>query len=411
MPNRWDGFGRLENGNNEQSEEQKGVPIDKIKYERKQASILQKWMAVSIVVAGLFVFPSSRIEAAAVNVQTEGNATGVAPGSITVVVTQGLSGAPVSNLGSSIGDGTSPIALPAAWTLDLGLNQPAGCEFVPTQFTNWGKGVYTIRVSPESSGGSTCKIFAGDYHYVVRINAPFHNLKGSALGVFRITETFSVFDPSAFPDISSFASLPSDQFIINSEGISKVSRAHPYKGASTSCSHAGAHLHFTNDGAPYTVDIFAPADGVINRIDKCLDIGTSDRYGFTLAFARSGSNVISFEFSLEPMDGHPCSPGYGGNPDFFTPYILVSEGQEVSKGDLLGRLLKTNNGSDNTHIHFHLLKEGPYTFHCPNIFDAAITSTFGSLYGGETCSGSSMPATFCYCPDPGEDLTGLSICP
>lgn len=370
----------------------------------------QNWIVAVILMVGIFLIPALA-EAMAVNVQTEGNATGVAPGTITVVVTRHLTGSPLSNLGDSVGDGTAPITLPARWTLDLSLNQPSGCAFQTTQFTNHGNGVYTIRVSPANSGGATCKIFAGDYHYIVRLDSGSPNFQGSALGAFRITQSFTVFDPASFPDISSFGSLPTDQFIIDSVGLSKVSRAHPFKGAATSCPHTGAHLHFTNTDAPYTVDIFAPSDGVISRVDKCMDIGTSDRYGFTLAFARTGSNIVSFEFSLEPMDGHPCSSGYGGDANFFTPYILVTEGQEVSKGDLLGRLLKTNSGNDSAHLHFHLLKEGPYTFHCPNIFNSTITSTFGSLYGAETCSGSTMPATFCYCPASDEDLTGLSACP
>lgn len=356
-----------------------------------------------------FLWAPIAAEAAAVNVQTEGNATVVAPGTITVVVTNHLSGVPISNLGSSIGDGTTPITLPVGWMLEMSLNQPVGCAFTPTQFTNWGSGIYAIRVSPQTTGGSTCTIAAGDYHYVVRIGTALY--KGSALGVFRVTEASVVMDPFDFPDISLFGITPSDQFIIDSIGLSKVSRASPFKGAGTSCAHAGAHLNFTNTSAPYTVDIFAPADGTINRVDRCLDIGATDRYGFSLAFARSGSNTVSFEFSLEPQDGHPCSPAYGGNPDFFAPYIFVTEGQQVSKGDLLGRLLKTNNGSDSAHIHFHLLKEEVNSFHCPNIFDTTITGTFGSLYGAETCSGSAMPATFCYCPASNEDLTGLSVCP
>src|SRR5688500_4829477 len=69
------------------------------------------------------------------------------------------------------------------------------------------------------------------------------------------------------PEISSFASSPSDQFLIDSTGLALVSRAHPYKGAGSGCAHEGAHLHFEDTGSDYTVDVFAPVAGTISRVD------------------------------------------------------------------------------------------------------------------------------------------------
>ncbi len=74
---------------------------------------------------------------------------------------------------------------------------------------------------------------------------------------------------ATLPEITTFFTTPSDQFILDSAGLAKISRAFPYKGASTACAHSGGHLHFTNVGAPYTVDIIAPAAGTIGNVDPC----------------------------------------------------------------------------------------------------------------------------------------------
>lgn len=209
-----------------------------------------------------------------------------------------------------------------------------------------------------------------------------------------------------YDDISTFVSSPSDQFFLTPSGLAKVSRAFPYKGTSSGCAHSGAHVNFTNTGAPYTVDIIAPAAGKIGRVDKCKYIGSTDRYGVTLNFASSNGEIIAFDFSIEPHDGYLCSGGNDGSDNgFYHSYIFVDEGDKVSKGDVIARMYKSNSGDDGAHVHFNLTY-GDSTA-CPNIFSSAVTTTFSSLFGTENCNGSSYPATFCYLPGSGEDLTGL----
>lgn len=208
------------------------------------------------------------------------------------------------------------------------------------------------------------------------------------------------------PDILDFASSPSDTFVVDSTGQTKVSRAFPFKGTGSACAHAGAHLHFTNTGAPYLVDLIAPADGVITRVESCVVVNSNDRYGVNLTFAQTGGKNVTFSYSIEPMDGYHCSGGVQGSDNgAYAPYILVQEGESVTKGQVIARMYKPNNGSDGSHLHFHLQTEGNSGFQCPNIFDSAVTTTFASLYGTEDCSGTDFGApTFCYQPGAGEDL-------
>lgn len=204
------------------------------------------------------------------------------------------------------------------------------------------------------------------------------------------------------PDIASFGDHPSDQFILDAEGMSMVTRTYPYIGSGTSCAHHGAHLHFKGTGTPYMVNIYAPADGIIRMVTTCLNIGHSDRYGFFLDFARDGDNILAFDFSIEPQDGTPCDT----DKHAYEQYIFVKDGERVQKGQILGQMYHTALRADGAHIHFDIITEYPVTFHCPNIFDATIEKSFASLFGTDVCGGVKFPATFCYMPSPGEDLTG-----
>lgn len=210
---------------------------------------------------------------------------------------------------------------------------------------------------------------------------------------------------SEYPSIHSFTTTPSDQFIIANVDMKKVTRAHPFKGAGLSCSHQGAHLHFKDSIHNYTVNIYAPADGTITRITTCYDLGNgNDKYDLALAFAKDGGNDVLFCYSLEPFAGMLCT----GNPDAYKQYILVTLGQKVKKGDVIARLFKEGDVGDDTHLHFHLQNDKTGTFHCPNIFNAAISSAFQKLHGNENCSGTAFGSTgLCYLPGAGEDLTGL----
>jgi hypothetical protein len=209
------------------------------------------------------------------------------------------------------------------------------------------------------------------------------------------------------PDVSSFAASPSDQFIVDAAALAKVSRAHPYNGAGTSCAHTGAHLHFPDTGLDYRVEMRAPADGVVARITPCFNLGNgNDKFEVDIAVATHNAEPLLFEFSLEPFAGLQCQ----SNPDFYKQFIFVSLGQTVKKGDVIALLLKKGGiGGDATHVHFDLQDMQSGAFHCPNIFTDGIESSFAAVYGSETCIlvpfGPS--AGFCYQPAAGEDLTGL----
>jgi hypothetical protein len=209
------------------------------------------------------------------------------------------------------------------------------------------------------------------------------------------------------PDISSFAAEPSEQFFLDADGFDMVSHASPFNGHGTACAHQGAHVHFRSTGSDYTVDLFSPANGIIRLVTPCFNIGATDRYGFSLEFARDGDDLLVFNFSIEPQDGTPCAT----NMDAYRQYIFVKDGQEVVKGQVLGQMLKTAAPGDGAHIHFDVQKERAGSFHCPNIFGSSVVMDFASHFGTDTCAGTPYPATFCYDPAPGEDLTGLLSIP
>jgi hypothetical protein len=214
--------------------------------------------------------------------------------------------------------------------------------------------------------------------------------------------------PSVFsnlPDVSSFASSPSDQFIVDAAGLMQVSRAHPYKGAGTSCAHSGAHLHFKDTGSDYRVEMRAPADGVVARITPCFDLGNgNDKFEVDLAVALHKGEPLLFEYSIEPFAGLQCQ----ANPDFYKQFIFVSAGQNVKKGDVIALLFRKGaTGGDATHVHFNLQDMFSGNFYCPNVFNDAVEASFSGVYGSETCAGVPFGPTFCYQPAAGEDLTGL----
>jgi hypothetical protein len=153
---------------------------------------LKGLVAMSAVV-GLLALPLAG-EALEVVVQTVGNPSNAAAGEsgatvdasalLSVQVTRIIKGTPVSGLGESTGDGTSEITLPPGWELRSDFNvPPGGCIMSPTEFTNAGKGLYTIRVVP-FLGNSDCTWLSGDYHYQILVRRK--DIAGSGLGVLSI---------------------------------------------------------------------------------------------------------------------------------------------------------------------------------------------------------------------------------
>lgn len=156
----------------------------------------------AILAAAVLSLAAGRAQAAEVKVVTTGHrffadagesgAGFAASAMITVLVTS--EGLPVSNLGASIPLGIGEITLPAGWTLRTSFVAPPGpvgigCLLSPTQFTNRGGGVYTIRVAP-FLGAPECRWGLGDYHYTVRIATA--KIQGMGLGVLTIPDSPSV---------------------------------------------------------------------------------------------------------------------------------------------------------------------------------------------------------------------------
>jgi hypothetical protein len=208
---------------------------------------------------------------------------------------------------------------------------------------------------------------------------------------------------SSYPDLSETISNPSDQFIIASTDSSKVSRAFPFKGTASTCdgSHGGAHIHFNAESADYTVNIYSPVAGEIENVEPCFANGDNDKYDIDIGFAEHDGDEVQFNLSIEPMAGKLCSTG---SSDYYQPYILVSEGDKVTKGQLIAKMLVKTGTHDDGHIHFHMSKDNAKV--CPNIFNATVEASFASLYGSDTCA-SSYAANFCFGPGSGQDITGL----
>jgi hypothetical protein len=160
-------------------------------------------VVIAGTLAGLLLLPSTG-GAVGLTVQTAGNPSNAAAGEfgasvdasalLTVLVTRDSDGAPVSDLGASVGDGTGAITLPRGWTLTtlivpaaIGLQPGQGCPMTPTEFTNGGGGIYLIRVVPDLRD-PTCVWLFLDYHYAVQIrfHASTETLRGGGLGLLQI---------------------------------------------------------------------------------------------------------------------------------------------------------------------------------------------------------------------------------
>jgi hypothetical protein len=105
---------------------------------------------------------------------------------VTVVVTK--AGVPVTNAGTSVGNGTGIITLPTGWKL----YNPVGPYqiLMPIAFSNLGNGIYAISYVLATGGitsGYTPRAWrAGDYHMVFQVKANNLQDQGDGLGVLKI---------------------------------------------------------------------------------------------------------------------------------------------------------------------------------------------------------------------------------
>ncbi len=220
------------------------------------------------------------------------------------------------------------------------------------------------------------------------------------------------FDSSNLPQISTFQSKPSDQFIVD---LNVVNNGHIYRGNNANNPHSGAHVQFEeayftnyeNSGELSDLPkIYAAFDGVITRVDYYFAQSTGNyRYGYLIEFAKSDGKNVRFNYSIEPM----LNPN---DEDFYRKFLLKNQGDVVRKGDLIAYMYSSTsdeyiNGvcgfkpnctpADNAHIHYDIAKSGG-SFMSPSIFNNAIMLQLAEqMRGGNVhkdCSGPCQPEEY-----------------
>ncbi|MGO9204472.1 MAG: M23 family metallopeptidase [Limisphaerales bacterium] len=208
------------------------------------------------------------------------------------------------------------------------------------------------------------------------------------------------------PHIAQFRTNRSDRFLVD---LQYVSAGHPFKGRRAVQPHQGAHIHWDNStnawpkggvGVSDYPAIYAVADGYVDRIDYSFKVGTNDRYGVSVAFAKDEATVYSFCAGIEPMIPEPA-------PGFYRRYILVSEGQRVKKGDIVAYMYLPPGAGGGSHIHFHIQAHNGGAFLAPAIFSGEIVEGFHAHWNGFARDGATlMPVCMGYLLEADENPFG-----
>jgi len=186
---------------------------------------------------------------------------------------------------------------------------------------------------------------------------------------------------AGLPNIAQFQTNRSDRFLVD---LQYVCAGHPFKGRRAFEPHQGAHVHWDNStntwpkggaAASNYPAIYAVADGYVDRVDYSFKVGTNDRYGVSIAFAKDGATVYSFCGGIEPMIPEP-------GPGFYRRFILVSEGQRVRKGDIIAYMYLPPGAGAGSHIHFHIQAQNGGAFMAPAIFSDDVVKGFHARWNG-----------------------------
>lgn len=186
--------------------------------------------------------------------------------------------------------------------------------------------------------------------------------------------------PTQLPTIQQFRANRSARFIVD---LATVTAGHPFKGRRANTPHQGAHVHWDNSdtawpsggSAPANYPaIYAFADGYVSRIDYTLPVGSNDRYGIDLAFARQGDTVYNFCYGIEPMVPEPSA-------DFYRQYLAVTLNQTVRKGDVIAYMYLPPGAGIGCHIHFHVQRTIVTDFLAPAVFLPAVVDSFRARWG------------------------------
>lgn len=218
-------------------------------------------------------------------------------------------------------------------------------------------------------------------------------------------------ESTLYPDLpgrSQIQANRSDRFLVD---VQYVDAGNPFKGRRANTPHQGAHVHWDNTSnvwptggtAPSNYPaIYAVADGYIDRIDYSFPVGSNDRYGIDIAYAREGSTIYRFSYSIEPMVPEPST-------DFYKQFILVSKGQHVTKGDIIAYMyLPPGPGAGiGSHIHFHVKPSNSDLFLAPAVFTEAVVDAFFARWGIFANDGATpMPSCMGYMLDADENPYG-----
>ncbi len=199
-------------------------------------------------------------------------------------------------------------------------------------------------------------------------------------------------EPSTLPELSSFTSSPSSQFLVDFADITATAA---FLGNNNATPHDGAHVAFENRGTiPLGSEvtdypaIYAISDGVISQIETYQQVGDNYKYSVQLSFAQDDGELVSFEYSIEPFT----------NPNdsrFYEPFILVQEGDEVRAGDIIAHMfLSTTHSASGAHIHFSVINGNTQSKQAPAIFAAEIGEEFNAKLpaGSAACIGEDLSA-------------------
>jgi hypothetical protein len=213
-------------------------------------------------------------------------------------------------------------------------------------------------------------------------------------------------DGAKLPDIQKFKTEPSDRFLVD---VETINAGHPFRGKRANQPHQGAHTHWDNaqntwpqggTSPEHYPAIYAVADGIVSRIDYKLAVGAADRYGVDLSFAENESGTYRFCYGIEPMVPEP-------SPDFYKPFIRVTLGQHVQKGDTIAFMFIPPSSGIGCHIHFHIQQTGKNNFLAPAFFQGAVVDSFHARWGGFGKDGNTpVPSCMGYLLDADENPFG-----
>ena len=223
-----------------------------------------------------------------------------------------------------------------------------------------------------------------------------------------------------YPDIGSFETEPSDQFLVD---IDVVVDGHMFRGERSNKPHQGGHVYFdptafvqTGEGLDPTdfPPVYAVADGIVGKVDYYFAQSTGNfRYGLLLNIATKDGESLNLNYSIEPF----LDPG---DENFYRQFLLVENGEQVSKGQIVAYVYSSNDAvsaecedgnctpsSTNAHIHFDLNSGGEKM--APSIFSTEIvdalhlrmSSSPASTRNHDSLSGNAPDSVYSACIDSG----------